>query len=48
MSTAVVFPDTNVILRYLLADVEEQYQEVLPFFEELKFGGQKAVITSEY
>jgi len=43
----VTFPDTNVILRYLLADVEEQYQEIRPFFEALKQGHQKAVILSE-
>ncbi|MBX6424093.1 PIN domain-containing protein [Thermosulfurimonas sp. F29] len=46
MST-VIFPDTNVLLRYLLADVEEQYQEIRPFFEALKQGRQKAVILSE-
>jgi len=46
MST-VIFPDTNVLLRYLLADVEEQYQEIRPFFETLKQGRQKAVILSE-
>ncbi len=47
MDTAVIFPDTNVILRYLLADVEKQYKEALPFFEGLKKGSQKAVILSE-
>ena len=46
MST-VIFPDTNVLLCYLLADVEEQYQEIRPFFETLKQGRQKAVILSE-
>lgn len=46
MST-VIFPDTNVILRYLLADVEEHYKEISPFFEELKQGRQKAVILPE-
>ena len=47
MDTVVIFPDTNVILRYLLADVEDQYKEILPFFEELKKGSQKAVILPE-
>ncbi len=42
-----IFPDTNVILRYLLADNEEQYQKILPFFEGLKDGQKKAVILSE-
>jgi len=43
----VTFPDTNILLRYLLADVEEQYQEIKPFFEALKQGHQRAVILSE-
>jgi len=43
----VTFPDTNVILRYLLADNENQYQEVYPFFESLKNGKQKAILLSE-
>ncbi len=43
----VTFPDTNVLLRYFLADVEEQYQEIRPFFEALKQGHQKAVLLSE-
>jgi len=46
MST-VVFPDTNVILRYLLADNENLYQAVYPFFESLKSGRQKAIFLSE-
>ncbi|WP_084222147.1 PIN domain-containing protein [Thermodesulfobacterium hydrogeniphilum] len=46
MST-VIFPDTNVILRYLLADNEKQYQEIYPFFEYLKNGTQKAILLSE-
>jgi predicted nucleic-acid-binding protein len=46
MST-VIFPDTNVLLRYLLADNEEQYQKILPFFESLKIGTEKAIILSE-
>ena len=43
----VTFPDTNVLLRYLLADVEEQYQAIRPFFETLKQGQEKAVILPE-
>ncbi len=43
----VTFPDTNVLLRYFLADVEEQYQKIRPFFEALKQGHQKAVLLSE-
>jgi len=43
----VVFPDTNVLLRYLLADNEEQYQKILPFFESLKTGTEKAIILPE-
>ncbi len=47
MDTVVIFLDTNVIFRYLLADVEDQYKEILPFFEELKKGSQRAVILPE-
>ena len=43
----VTFPDTNVLLRYLLADIEEQYREIRPFFEALKQGQKKAVILPE-
>jgi predicted nucleic-acid-binding protein len=43
----VIFPDTNVILRYLLADNKKQYQEICPFFESLKFGEQKVILLSE-
>lgn len=43
----VTFPDTNVILRYLLADNEKQYQEICPFFESVKNGTQKAILLSE-
>lgn len=46
MSTKKI-PDTNVILRYLLADNEEQYREIFPFFTELRAGRQKAVIPAE-
>ena len=40
-------PDTNVILRYLLADNEEQYQEISPFFAGLRNGSQRAIIPGE-
>ena len=43
----VIYPDTNVILRYLLADNEKQYQEIRPFFESLRNGTQKAILLSE-
>ena len=43
----IIFPDTNVILRYLLADNEEQYSKILPFFKDLKNGKTKAIILSE-
>ena len=40
-------PDTNVILRYLLADNEKQYREISPFFTELRDGRQRAIIPAE-
>jgi len=40
-------PDTNVILRYLLADNEKQYREISPFFKDLRDGKQKAIIPGE-
>jgi predicted nucleic-acid-binding protein len=43
----VIFPDTNVSLRYLLADNEKLYQVIYPFFESLKYGRKKAVFLSE-
>ena len=43
----VIYPDTNVILHYLLADNEKQYQEIRPFFESLRNGTQKAILLSE-
>ena len=36
--SAVVLPDTNVILRYLLNDVPDQYQESAVFFEKVRIG----------
>ncbi len=43
----VIFPDTNVILRYLLADNENQFKQFQPIFESLKEGKQKAVFLPE-
>lgn len=37
-------PDTNVILRYLLADIPEQFAEAKTFFEEVRTGGEKAFL----
>ncbi len=39
-----VLPDTNVILRYLLKDVPEQYAQVEKFFDDVRIGKTKAVI----
>jgi predicted nucleic-acid-binding protein len=39
-----VLPDTNVILRYLLKDVPEQYAQVDKFFDDVRTGKTKAVI----
>ena len=46
MSTKKI-PDTNVILRYFLADNQEQYRKISPFFSELRDGRQKAIIPAE-
>ena len=43
----VIFPDTNVLLRYLLADHEEHYRKIRPFFESLKEGRKKAILLPE-
>lgn len=37
-------PDTNVILRYLLADEPHQHEKTAKFFEKVRTGGEKAVI----
>ncbi len=42
-----LFPDTNVILRYLLKDNIEQYNKISSIFSLIKIGEIKAVITSE-
>ena len=33
-----VLPDTNVILRYLLKDVPEEYAQVEKFFDDVRTG----------
>lgn len=37
-------PDTNVILRYLLADEPHQHEKAARFFEKVRTGEEKAVI----
>ena len=37
-------PDTNVILRYLLADIPEQFAKVEPFFESVRVGSERALL----
>ena len=39
-----VLPDTNVVLRYLLKDVPEQYTQAERFFEGVRTGKTKAVL----
>jgi len=40
----VKLPDTNVILRYLLADAPEFYEKAQRLFEKIRVGDEKAVI----
>jgi predicted nucleic-acid-binding protein len=44
MSNAETLPDTNVILRYLLADVPEQFDKAEAFFEQVRVGKQRALV----
>lgn len=37
-------PDTNVIIRYLVRDIPEQFAEVEPWFEKVRIGREKALI----
>lgn len=37
-------PDTNVVLRYLLADVLEQFTEAEAFFEKVRTGSKRALL----
>ena len=46
MSTKKI-PDTNVILRCLLADNEGQYHEISPFLKGLRVSSQRAIIPGE-
>lgn len=39
-----VLPDTNVVLRYLLADVPAQFEEAEVFFEKVRMGETKALL----
>jgi predicted nucleic-acid-binding protein len=38
------FPDTNVVIRYLLRDNQEQFEAAESFFEEVRSGKKRAVI----
>lgn len=38
-------PDTNFILRYLLRDIEDQFQETDAFFEDVRSGKTAAFIA---
>lgn len=40
----ITLPDTNVILRYLLGDVPNQYQDAVELFEKVRTGKEKAFI----
>lgn len=39
-----VFPDTNIVLRYLLHDNAEQFAAAETFFEQVRNGNKRAVI----
>jgi predicted nucleic-acid-binding protein len=45
MKKPATLPDTNVILRYLLADVPEQFTTAKEFFEKVRTGVQSAIIS---
>jgi len=42
--SASILPDTNVVLRYLLQDVPDQYGRAEKVFEDVRTGKAKAVI----
>lgn len=42
--TELHYPDTNVVLRYLLKDVPEQFAVAESFFEQVRIGGKKAFL----
>ena len=37
-------PDTNIVLRYLLRDEEDQYAKATEFFENVRVGKERAVL----
>jgi predicted nucleic-acid-binding protein len=41
--SAELLPDTNVVLRYLLRDIPEQFSRSADFFEQVRSGGKKMV-----
>ncbi len=43
----VTFPDTNVILRYLLADNKEHYEKARLLFEAVREGREKVILLAE-
>jgi len=38
-----ILPDTNVVLRYLLRDIPEQFTQAADFFEQIRTGRKKMV-----
>ena len=40
----IILPDTNVVLRYLLKDIPDQYEKSAAFFEKVRSGTERAVI----
>ena len=40
----IILPDTNVVLRYLLKDIPDQYEKSAEFFEKVRTGKERAVI----
>ncbi len=40
----IFLPDTNVVLRYLLKDIPDQYEKSAEFFEKVRRGTERAVI----
>ncbi|WP_026841236.1 PIN domain-containing protein [Citrifermentans bremense] len=44
MRKPAALPDTNFILRYLLRDIEDQYQETEAFFEDVRSGKTTALV----
>jgi len=41
--SADILPDTNVVLRYLLRDIPEQFEQATDFFEQIRTGRKKMV-----